>query len=134
MIQVYCDGGARGNPGPAAYGFVIKDNGQIIKRQGGTIGVATNNFAEYTALIKALSWLSGDYQNCDLEVRMDSKLVISQLSGIYKVKDAKIRQLVFEVRILENNFGQIKYVHISRINNWEADREVNRALDSQFEI
>ena len=133
-LSIFCDGGARGNPGPAAYGFVIKKNGQIIKREGGTLGVATNNFAEYTALIKALGWLAENYQGQDLEVRMDSKLVVSQLSGIYKVKDARIRELVFEVRTLENQFGQIKYIHIAREQNWEADQMVNQALDSQFEI
>lgn len=132
MLNVFCDGGSRGNPGPAAYGFVIKDNGQVIKREGRTLGVATNNFAEYTALIRALTWLAQNCKGQNLEVKMDSKLVVSQLSGIYKVKDAKIRNLVFEVRTLENQFGQIKYNHIPREQNQEADKLVNQALDSQI--
>lgn len=129
MINIFCDGGARGNPGPAAYGFVVKADGKIIKEQGKTLGIATNNFAEYTAVIAALRWLREEYQGQELNFFLDSKLVVSQLSGLYKIRSAQIRSLVFEVKTLENQFGQIKYTHIPREKNKEADRLVNMALD-----
>src|SRR5437870_5256891 len=129
MIEVFCDGGSRGNPGQAAYGFIVKKNGQIIKEAGVTIGIETNNFAEYTALIEALKWLSLNFKKSDLKIYLDSQLVVSQLSGIYKVKNAKIRDLVFQVRQLEPNFGQISYKFIPREQNKIADSLVNKALD-----
>lgn len=132
MIEVYCDGGARGNPGPAAYGFVVKAGGQPIKREGKAIGIATNNFAEYTAVIAALKWLVQDYQGQDLNFFLDSKLAVSQLSGLYKIKSATIRNLVFEIKTQESKFGQIRYNYIPREKNKEADRLVNLALDGKI--
>lgn len=132
MIEIYCDGGARGNPGPAAYGFVVKVDGKTIKQQGKTLGIATNNFAEYTAVIAALKWLAQDYPEQNLTFFLDSKLVVSQLSGLYKVKSASIRESVFEVKTLENLFGQVKYNYIPREKNKEADRMVNLALDGEI--
>lgn len=129
MIEVFCDGGARGNPGPAAFGFVIKKSGKIIKQGKGCIGVATNNFAEYTALIKALMWLEKNLKGAEIQVFLDSLLVVSQLSGIYKVKNATIRELVFKVRELEPSFTRVHYKHIGRHQNQEADALVNKALD-----
>ena len=129
MIEVYCDGGARGNPGPAAYGFVVKVAGRQVKEGQGYIGIATNNFAEYTAVIEALNWLTGRFSGRDLNFYLDSQLVVSQLSGIYKVKNSTIRDLVFKIRSLETSFGQIKYQHIPREQNLQADSLVNQALD-----
>src|SRR3970040_888343 len=117
MIQISCDGGARGNPGPAAYGFVVKEDGKIVKNGLGYIGIATNNFAEYTAVIEALKWLENNYSEKDLEFYLDSNLVVSQLSGIYKIKNSKIRELIFKIRELETSFGQIRYNHIPREQN-----------------
>ena len=134
MINIFCDGGARGNPGPAAYGFVVKNDQEVLYKEGGYLGIATNNFAEYTAVIKALSWLSHSFMGYDLSFFLDSKLVASQLSGLYKVRNAKIRELVIKVKSLETNFGQITYNHIPRDQNQEADKLVNQALDNQFEI
>lgn len=134
MIEVYCDGGARGNPGPAAYGFVVKKNEQVIKSGAGYLGENTNNFAEYTALIEALIWLSRGYKKNDLKVFLDSKLVVSQLSGLYKVKSPTIRELVFKVRQLEPNFGRISYHHIGRELNKEADKLVNLELDRRTQL
>jgi|SRR3989344_142667 len=134
MLNIFCDGGARGNPGPAAYGFVIKENGKTIKKEGKTLGIATNNFAEYTAVIEALKWLLDGYEGQDLNFFLDSQLVASQLSGIYKVKNAQIRELVLKVKNLETSFGQIKYMYIPREQNKEADAMVNRALDSELVI
>lgn len=129
MIEIYCDGGSRGNPGPAAFGFVVKVDGQTVKEDSGYIGIATNNFAEYTALIKVLSWLKESYQGKDLHIYLDSQLVVSQISGIWKIKNPNIRNLVFKVRELESSFGQIAYKHVLREQNKEADRLVNQALD-----
>jgi ribonuclease HI len=129
VIQIFTDGGARGNPGPAAYGFVVKKDNRTIHEQNGYIGIATNNFAEYTALIEALTWLEKHSKDQRLEFFLDSQLVVSQVNGIYKVKNANIRDLIFKVRTLESNFSTIVYQHVPRIKNQEADRQVNIALD-----
>lgn len=131
MLEIYCDGGARGNPGPAAYGFVVKNNGRIIREQKEYIGIATNNVAEYTSVIAALKWLASSYVGQDLNFFLDSQLVASQLSGLYKIRNATIRNLVFEIKTLEAEFAQITYSHIPREKNKEADRLVNQALDRQ---
>src|SRR3989304_9775320 len=133
MIEAFCDGGARGNPGPAAFGYGIKKDGQIVKSGNGYIGIATNNVAEYTAVIEALTWLESSYPKVNLTFYLDSELVVSQLSGIYKVKNSNIRDLVFKIRTLESNFGQVNYKHIPREKNKQADRLVNLALDGQLE-
>lgn len=132
MLTIFCDGGARGNPGPAAYGFVVKAQGRTIREGAGFLGVATNNFAEYTAVIEALSWARHNFAGRDLQFYLDSQLVVSQLSGLYKVKNARIRELVFKVRELSTNFGQIRYTHIPREKNKEADKLVNQALDEEI--
>lgn len=129
MINIFCDGGARGNPGPAAYGFVVKVNETIVHKGQGFIGIATNNFAEYTAIIKALSWAKDYYHGQNLRVYLDSQLATFQLSGLYKVKNAQIRQLVVKVREVETNFGQVSYQHVPREQNKEADKLVNLVLD-----
>lgn len=131
MIKIFTDGGARGNPGPAAYGFVVKVDDKTVKKEGGYLGIATNNFAEYTALIKALGWAKKEFEEKDLNVFLDSQLVVYQLSGLYKIKNAKIRELVLEVRGLEASFGKVNYIHIPREKNKEADTQVNIALDAQ---
>ena len=131
MLEVYCDGGARGNPGPAAYGFVVKDKGRIIKEGAGFMGIATNNIAEYTAIVEALKWLATNFNNQNLMFFVDSQLAASQLNGIFKVKNAKIRELLFKIRELENQFRQVFYKHIPREQNKEADRLVNEVLDKQ---
>lgn len=130
MIKVFCDGGARGNPGPAAYGFVVKNNDETVKSRGGYIGIATNNIAEYTAIVEALKYLKENFAGQRLYFFLDSLLAASQLSGVYKVKNANISQLVFTIRELENNFSGISYKHIPREQNKEADMLVNQALDS----
>jgi len=134
MLKVYCDGGARGNPGPAAYGFVVKDKNRTFKEGSGYIGNTTNNVAEYTAIVKALDWLKENHKGKDLDFYLDSQLAASQLSGIYKVKNPNMRNFLVEIRILESNFGQISYNHIPRADNAEADRLVNEALDQKLKI
>lgn len=132
MLEVFCDGGARGNPGPAAYGFVVKEQGKVVKVGGGCIGPATNNIAEYTAIIEALKWLAKNFKNQNLVFYLDSQLAASQLNGIFKVKNAKIRELLMAVRQLESQFKGVIYKHIPREQNWQADKLVNEALDEQI--
>ena len=132
MIDVFCDGGARGNPGPAAWGFVIKVGGRTTKEDCGYIGIATNNFAEYTALVKALSYLRKNFEGESAKVYLDSKLAVSQLNGEYKIKNLTIAKLVREVREIEKGLGDIVYNHIPRERNKEADRLVNIALNKNI--
>lgn len=129
-MQINCDGGSRGNPGRAAYGFVIKKDGATVKEGYGYIGIATNNYAEYTALIEAYKWLSKNAPSEYLEFNLDSLLVVSQLTGLYKVKNEDIKNLVFKVKELEGKFKKISYKHIPREQNIEADALVNMALDN----
>lgn len=129
MFEVWCDGGARGNPGHAAYGFLVRAGDVTIKKGQGYIGIATNNVAEYTAVVAALTWLGQKHPREDLTVHLDSQLVVRQLAGLYKVKDAKLRQLIFQIRQLEASFGEVYYNHLSRAQNKEADRLVNEVLN-----
>ena len=129
-MQIFTDGGARGNPGPAAYGFVVKRDGQTIKEGFGRIGIATNNVAEYTAVIEAFKLLESEFKDQDLDFFVDSQLVVSQLNGKYKVKNTAIRNLVIKVRELEQSFKRVTYTHIPREKNKQADALVNLALGS----
>ncbi len=131
-LFVFTDGGARGNPGPAAIGFIVKNNqGNILFKKGKCIGRATNNVAEYTAVIEALKWLSkASCQIADCNFFLDSKLVVNQLNGFYKIKDAKLKLLIIKVRGLEKEIGKrINYQFIPRQKNYEADLLVNQSLD-----
>lgn len=132
MIEIFCDGGSRGNPGHSAYGFVVINNDQVIHRDGGYIGIETNNFAEYTAIVKALSWAGRNLKGQEIHVYLDSQLAASQLSGIYKVKNPRIREFVFEIRALEANFAKVIYNHVLREKNKLADQMVNMALDKHI--
>ncbi|KKR49014.1 MAG: Ribonuclease H [Candidatus Curtissbacteria bacterium GW2011_GWA1_40_16] len=132
MVEVFCDGGSRGNPGPAAWGFVLKVDGQITKEDCGYIGIATNNFAEYTALVEALSYLEENFEGGSARVYLDSKLVVSQLNGEYKIKNLNIAKLVKQARELEKSLGDIVYNHIPRDQNKEADKLVNIALNKNL--
>ena len=133
QLVIFADGGARGNPGPAAIGFVIKDStGKIIHRQGKYIGETTNNVAEYQAVIEALGWLAANYKSpiTKLQFFLDSKLVVNQLNGLFKVKEIKMRNLVIKVRQLEREIGgNVSYQAIPREKNSLADGLVNQALD-----
>lgn len=129
MIQVFCDGGSRGNPGHAAFAYQVKENNKIAKEGSGYIGIATNNIAEYTAVVKALSWLKENYKGQDIHFYLDSNLVVSQLNGFYKVKNAAIRNLIVEIHGLETSFAKVMYNHVPREENKEADKLVNLILD-----
>lgn len=132
---VHTDGGARGNPGPAAIGVVIEDGTKkIIQTFGRRIGESTNNVAEYTAVaesLKALKPIAGE--SPDIEFFLDSTLVVNQLNGLFKIKDPVLRQLATAIRILEQEVGGVvRYSIVPREKNRRADLLVNRALDSQF--
>lgn len=130
-ILLYTDGGSRNNPGPAATGFVLKDeSGKILKKGGTFLGLATNNEAEYQALIEGLTEAK-KFNPQSLTCFLDSSLVVNQLNGVFKIKEARLRQLVFEVKKLEPNFASVRYQYISREKNKEADALVNKVLDEQ---
>ena len=131
MIEVYTDGGSRGNPGKAAYGFVVYKEGEIIKKGNGYIGIATNNYAEYTALVEAFNWLRREYESgISVNFYLDSQLVVNQLNGLFKVKNHDIREFVLKIRGFEKTFKNITYKHVPREMNKEADAQVNLALDA----
>lgn len=133
-LIVFSDGGARGNPGPAGIGFVIKkDNGDLIFEKGEHIGEATNNIAEYTALLRALEYIDKNKLEFDsIVANLDSELVVRQLNKIYKVKDEKLKKLYLEVRELIMKLGgSITFKHIPRSENALADKLYNDALDNR---
>lgn len=135
-IIVYCDGGARGNPGPAAIGVVIEKNGYPVAKYSESIGKRTNNEAEYEAVVFALQkikHLFGKQKTRDLEVevKMDSELVARQLAGKYKITEERFYPLFIKIWNLKMDFGNITFTEIPREKNKEADRLVNEALDGE---
>ena len=126
------DGGARGNPGQAGIGVVIADGvGHIIGRHKKYIGEATNNCAEYKALILALTEASTlNPQPSTLEIRMDSELIVRQMQGRYKIKEPALKLLAAEVLKLRNQFKNVTFHHVPREQNKEADKLVNEAIDA----
>jgi len=129
--RLFTDGGARGNPGPAAYGFVLEDEeGAVLEARGEAIGIATNNVAEYSALIAGLR-RAGDLGVDELEVVSDSELMVKQMMGEYRVKNEALRDLHDEASRLERRLGRVRYRAVRREHNELADRLVNDALDAQ---
>lgn len=127
-LIINTDGGSRGNPGPAGIGVVFSDeDGKIIAKFMEYIGEATNNIAEYRALILALE-KAKDFEADEIECRLDSELVVKHLKGEYKVKDEKMKALYDEVQGLIF-FKPVKFVHVRRELNKEADALVNTVLD-----
>jgi ribonuclease HI len=124
------DGGARGNPGPAAYGYVLEaEDGTVLDARGETIGVATNNVAEYRALIAGLE-KAVELGIDELEVVSDSELLVKQMQGEYRVKNEALRELNDEANSLERKLGRVRYKAVRREHNELADKLVNEALDS----
>jgi len=123
------DGGARGNPGPAAYGYVLEaEDGTVLDARGETIGVATNNVAEYRALIAGLE-KAVELEIDELEVVSDSELLVKQMQGDYRVKNEALRELNDEANALERKLGRVRYKAVRREHNELADKLVNEALD-----
>ncbi|MEK7155023.1 MAG: ribonuclease HI family protein [Patescibacteria group bacterium] len=135
QLNIYCDGGARGNPGPAASAFIVKDSsGQIIHEQGFYLGTSTNNQAEYQAVIESLKWLSTtNYKLSTVNYYLDSQLVVNQLKGTFKVKDENLKLKKQEVEKLLDQLGQLEirnFVYVPRTQNSRADFVVNKTLDN----
>lgn len=136
-IVIHTDGGARGNPGPAAAGYVIESiNPSWKKEHGEYIGKTTNNVAEYTAVISALkraSKLLGEEAiNTEVELRADSELLCKQIRGEYRVKNPGLKPLFMEVSELIKRFKSVTFIHVRREKNKEADAMVNIALDKEL--
>ncbi|HEY0316895.1 MAG TPA: ribonuclease HI family protein [Solirubrobacterales bacterium] len=128
-VTVNVDGGARGNPGPAAIGVVVRDEeGEMLEERGERIGRATNNVAEYRALLLGIE-LAAQHGAGELELIGDSELIVRQVEGRYKVKDATMRELHTEVKRALAGFDNWTIRHVRRENNAEADRLVNEVLD-----
>lgn len=129
-LIINTDGGARGNPGPAGIGVVFSDElGNIIAEFSEYIGEATNNVAEYRALILALE-KAKDFNCQEVECRLDSELIVKQLKGEYKVRDEKMKELYAKTQELIF-FKPISFVHVKREKNKEADSLVNQAIDEK---
>ena len=124
------DGGARGNPGPAAYAFVLEtESGEVLASRGEAFGVATNNVAEYRALIAGLEEAVA-LAVSDLEVVSDSELMVKQMRGEYRIKNAALRELAGQAAQLARKLPAVQYRHVRRHENELADSLVNEALDA----
>ncbi len=134
-LIIYTDGASRGNPGQASYGFVIfEGNGKLLHEKGQCIGIATNNVAEYTAVLAALSYVQKNFgkKKVYIELYADSKLVIEQLSGRFKIKSLHLKPIIEKIKILALELGGVIYAHIPRSKNMKADGLANLALDSRL--
>ena len=124
------DGGARGNPGPAAFGYVLEaEDGTVLAAHGERIGVATNNVAEYRALIAGLE-KALELGLDDIDVVSDSELLVKQMTGEYRVKNEALRELSLQASRLARRIGEVSYTAVRREHNELADRLVNEALDA----
>lgn len=130
-LTIYTDGGARGNPGPAAIGVVIEENGRVIESFGRTVGQATNNQAEYQAVAAALTYAHEHGAN-RVDILSDSELIVHQLAGRYKLKNKYLGQWYVKIQSLINQIGTVHFRHIRREQNSAADALVNQALDDQL--
>ncbi len=135
-LIINTDGGSRGNPGPSGIGVVIRDEkGMVISEHKKYIGETTNNQAEYKALILGLEEVGKisniQYPISNLEVRMDSELIVRQMQGRYKIKDQGLKPLADIVLKLCKNFEKVEFCHVPRAQNSDADRLVNEAIDEE---
>jgi ribonuclease HI len=128
---LFTDGGARGNPGPAAFAYVLeRSDGTLLASHGETIGVATNNVAEYRGLVAGLA-KAAELGLPEVEVVSDSELLVKQMRGEYRVKNEALRALSVEAARLARAVGTVEYRHVRRAQNELADRLVNEALDAE---
>ena len=132
MITAYIDGGARGNPGPAGYGvFIQLPDGSTVELHG-ALGIATNNVAEYNGLLAALAWAL-EHGHRDVHIRADSELLVKQMRGDYKVKHPGLQPLAARARLLVGQLGRVKFEHVRREQNKDADRLSNVGMDEAEE-
>lgn len=130
---IHTDGGSRGNPGEAGIGFTITEGGEIINRVGRKIGIATNNEAEYSALIAALIFVQQEYGvSINLTCIADSELMVKQINGQYKVRQESLYKLYEQVKNTAKDFSAVEFKHVKREENKEADKLVNMALDGEL--
>jgi ribonuclease HI len=128
--KLFTDGGARGNPGPAAYGYVLEaEDGTVLAAHGERIGVATNNVAEYRALVAGLE-KAVELAVPEVEVVSDSELLVKQMNGEYRVKNAALQDLSIQASRLAREVGNVSYTAVRREHNKLADQLVNEALDA----
>ena len=128
--RLWTDGGARGNPGPAAFAYVLEaEDGTVLDARGEAIGVATNNVAEYSALVAGLA-RAVEAGVRELEVRSDSELMVKQMRGEYRVKNRDLQSLFLDASRAAREIGRVTYTHVRREHNELADRLVNEALDA----
>ena len=134
-LVIYSDGGARGNPGPAAAAFIINRNGRVIHSQAEYLGISTNNFAEYSGVLIALTWLKRNPNQIDGKVKffLDSELVVNQLKGEYKIKNLKLKEVMSKIKNIEKDLkNKIEYDAIPRTKNKIADHLVNKVLNEKL--
>ena len=132
--RLFTDGGARGNPGPAAAAYVLEtEDGTVLDARGETIGVATNNVAEYRALVGGLA-RAVELGVDDLEVVSDSELLVKQMTGEYRIKNAALIELSLEAARLARGIGRVTYSAVRRAENELADSLVNEALDAEEQL
>jgi ribonuclease H / adenosylcobalamin/alpha-ribazole phosphatase len=131
-LVVEADGGSRGNPGPAGYGALVSDQatGEILAEMCDSLGTTTNNVAEYSGLVAGLRAAADLAPGADVEVRMDSKLVVEQMSGRWKIKDPGLRSLAQDAQDQAGRLGRVSYVWVPRARNTRADRLANQAMDA----
>ncbi len=132
MIFTNSDGGSRGNPGPAAIGVVVRENDSILEMYSEKIGRATNNEAEYAALIRALQ-IAATYTKEEVTCILDSELIVKQLLGEYRVKNKRLLNLFLQVQYLQENFKKIRYMHVRREDQFQqiADALLNMKFDEK---
>jgi len=131
-LKIYCDGGARGNPGPAAAAFIVEKNSRVIYKGAKFLGKTTNNVAEYNATIIATRWILENLKEFSGQITfyLDSELVAKQLSGKFRVKNENLRNLFFTIKTLEKQISaKVNYLSVPREKNKIADFLVNKILD-----
>lgn len=128
VLTIHTDGAARGNPGPAAFAFIISRNGALVVEEAGCLGNTTNNIAEYTALVRALEHAATLGAEA-LVIHSDSELLVKQMNGEYRVKNEDLKTLFEEAKRLSRRFRSVSLVHVRRDQNSAADRLCNEALD-----
>ena len=133
LIKIYCDGGSRGNPGKSACAFIVEEGGKVSYSEAKYLGIQTNNFAEYHAVLLALSWIAENKFSLNKEILfiLDSELVVKQINGLYKTKNLKLKKVNEGIKIiLEKISNKVVFKNVPRENNKKADFLVNQKLDS----
>lgn len=138
IIKIYCDGGSRGNPGKSASAFVVEDGNKLIYSESKYLGIETNNFAEYSAVLSALHWIEENKKILGKEIIfiLDSELVVKQINGEYKIKNKKLKEIYLEIKNILESFSTMRgkqkifFKNVSREKNIKADFLVNQKLNS----